>query len=77
MFYCCKWDTFFVFADGYAIRPTIGLLRVDKAVGNMRTAEDVCPYNKTQMISQSFCRQKATRACSRDFRKKEVKYGTI
>ena len=19
MFYCCKWDTFFVFADGYAI----------------------------------------------------------
>ena len=57
--------------------PTMELLWVDKAVGNMRTAEDVCPYNKTPTISQSFCRQKATRACSRDFKKKEVKYGTI
>ena len=48
-----------------ASRPTMELLWVDKAVGNMRTAEDVCPYNKTPTISQSFCRQKATRACSR------------
>ena len=59
------------------VAPYNGIIVVDKAVGNMRTAEDVCPYNKTQMISQSFCRQKATRTCSRDFKKKEVKYGTI
>ena len=34
----------------------------------LRTAEDVCPYNKTSP-TQNFCRQKATRACERAIKK--------